>query len=95
MPGEQTPATGRLVHYVLDSGRNQGQHRPALIVRTWGDSDNVQSYVNVQVLTDDANDGLPAIMWVTSVQYDPMGLTPRSWHWPEYVPPRPAQEQPQ
>ncbi len=36
----------------------------------------------LQVLTDDANDGLPAIIWKTSVLFDADGA-PNTWHWIE------------
>lgn len=85
---EQIPSIGRSVHYVLNEGPHSGQHRPATIVRAWGDQPD--SMVNLQVLTDsDAdghyNDALPPVLWKTSVHLDPSGEKPGTWHWPERV----------
>ena len=86
---EQVPSIGRLVHYVLEDGPSKGQHRPALIVRVWGDPTNPESYVNLQVFVDGTNDGPYAngMAWRTSVQPDHSATPqPHTWHWPEYVP---------
>ncbi len=85
---EQKPSIGRLVHYVLESGPCTGQHRPALIVRVWGDLPT--SAVQLQVFTDsptseDSNDCLPPVMWATSRLQDASGEKPGTWHWPERV----------
>lgn len=45
---------GRIVHYVLDTGPNQGQHRPAIVVRDWKQPNGL---VQLQVFTDGLNDG--------------------------------------
>lgn len=89
---EQVPSIGRIVHYVLDTGRNAGQHRPAIIVQVWGDPANPTPYVQLQVFADGSNDGdeyANGMVWRTSVQPD-HSSTPAShtWHWPEYVPPK-------
>jgi len=73
---------GRIVHYVLPDGRSQGQHRPAIIVRVWGQVDPYP--INLHVFYDGTND-YPAgngEMWKTSVPYseDPQ---PGTWHWIE------------
>jgi hypothetical protein len=80
---------GRIVHYVLDQGRNIGQHRPAIVVRVWYveheggiKSAPVNGLCQLQVFTDESNDDLPAVMWVTSCVFDE-SAAPRSWHWPE------------
>lgn len=68
------PTIGRIVHYILDDG----QHRPAIIVRVWEDG-----RVQLQVFTDGSNDGAPfasGIVWRTSVHE---GTESGSWHWPE------------
>lgn len=72
-----TPTIGDRVHYVLNEGRSLGEHRPAIIVRVWGDRED--SLVNLQVITDDINDKLPPMVWKTSVKQsdDP---TPGTWH---------------
>jgi hypothetical protein len=79
----QKPSLGRIVHYVLPEGPHAGDHRPAIVVRVWGDT-----CVNLQVFTDgdnDFNDSDPTqnVLWVTSATLDPEGKAPRSWHWPE------------
>jgi hypothetical protein len=83
---EQKPTVGRIVHYVLaqqDDTRNPGEHRPAMIVRTWG-GDCVQ----LQVFMDGANDherfSACGLMWVSSVAHDEVeNRAGRTWHWPE------------
>lgn len=83
----QKPSVGRIVHYVLDSGRNVGEHRPAIIVKAWGYP--LAGLVQLQVFTDatnespGANDALPCPLWATSVSEDPTGEKQRTWHWPE------------
>ena len=77
---------GRIVHYVMPNGA----HRPAIVVNVvsaWG-----PGYVNLQVFTDVANDGVSHGMeWRTSVPYrDPaQASSPEdligTWHWPERV----------
>ncbi len=77
---------GRIVHFVMPDG----DHRPAIVVRTWG-GDCVQ----LQVFLDGTNDLTPAenggisreiaergLMWATSVPYSEQPQ-PRTWHWPE------------
>jgi len=75
---------GRIVHYVLSEGRNKGEHRPAIVVRVWrldgAPPDN--GCCQLQVFTDESNDELPAVMWVTSCVYDAEAAG-RSWHWIE------------
>lgn len=82
---EQVPSVGRIVHYVLEAGPHQGEHRPAIIVQVWSDSS-----VNLQVFVDGSNDYFrnqgpePLTLWRTSKHPDP-AFTPGTWHWPEYV----------
>ena len=81
----ETPSIGRIVHYVLRDGRSAGEHRPAIIVRVW---EPEAGYVNLQVLTDGANDGAEAgsgMIWATSVFPDEQFQGPGTWHWPERV----------
>jgi hypothetical protein len=98
-PALQSPSVGRTVHYVLDEGPSQGQHRPAVIVRVWGEEDaragtlpvSALGTVQLQVLTDSGRDGgfndeLPQVMWRSSVPHDESG-SEGSWHWPERVEP--------
>jgi hypothetical protein len=83
MPGV-TP--GRIVHYVLPDGRSKGEHRPAVIVRTW--TGHSPDMVNLQVFTDGLNDfevdkpGSSGILWATSVHYSET-KEPNTWHWIE------------
>jgi hypothetical protein len=46
---------GRIVHFVM----NDGEHRPAIIVRVWKVSGACEGYVNLQVFTDGTNDRQP------------------------------------
>jgi hypothetical protein len=71
---------GRMVHYVLENG----EHRPAVIVKVW---DKLSGVVNMQVFTDGINDEsvnghARNTMWKTSVPYseEPKSST---WHWIE------------
>ncbi len=89
---------GRIVHYVLESGRSKGAHRPAIVVRDWKQSNGL---VNLQVFTDGFNDefendvramqsnGEAVAMhqtantiWRTSVHYSE-DKEPGTWHWIE------------
>lgn len=77
------PTIGRVVHYVLPDGPNAGDHRPAIICRTWPDGSGVPtSTVQLQVFPDGANDGLTNVEWMTSVPFDAAGAE-GTWHWPE------------
>ena len=85
---------GRIVHYVLNEGRDKGEHRPAVVVRVWrvntvegGVKTPENGCSNLQVFTDsDAdgkyNDELSPVLWKTSVLYDESGA-PGTWHWIE------------
>lgn len=88
---EQVPSVGRVVHYVLPDGRSAGEHRAAIIVRVWDPVPKPDSIVQLHVFIDGSNDYADAdvrssTLWVTSVEFDPTGQKPRTWHWPEYVP---------
>lgn len=83
-----TPSIGRIIHAVVREQRPAPQvgkliTRPAIIVRTWGDE---ATYVNAQVFCDSdggiSNDGLPNVLWKTSLIYDSTGQLENSWHWP-------------
>lgn len=81
---------GRIVHYVM----NNGEHRPAIVVRVWELSGVCEGYINLQVFTDGTNDTSPAesesmneaiasgVLWRTSICYDE-GKAPNTWHWIE------------
>lgn len=88
----------RIVHYVLESGRCQGEHRPAIVVRDWKQPNGL---VNIQVFTDGWNDDfreahhvntgeqstvvtiVQNTIWRTSVHQDEETKAPGTWHWPE------------
>lgn len=87
---KQVPSPGRVVHFVMDSGQYVGEHRPAMVIKSWSDT-----CVQLAVFIDGFNDypfnplGDSLLRWVTSVQLDESeNPAPRTWHWPEYVPPR-------
>lgn len=76
------PSIGRLVHYVLPSGK----HRPAQVVEV-----HELGLVNLVVTLDGTND--PGIgsadrlqAWVVAVPYDDAAEVVGTWHWPERVP---------
>lgn len=77
-------SVGRIVHYRLRNGRNAGECRAALVVKTWS-----PEVANLHVYLDGFNDddhGLQvlapgAIAWATSV--GPDDATGHGWHWPE------------
>lgn len=72
---------GRMVHYVLQTGPSDGQHRPALVVKVWNKDTGV---ANLTVFPDWENDGLfgSGSFWATSVQYSEEPK-PGTWHWIE------------
>lgn len=83
---EQKPSVGRIVHYKLIDG----QIRPAMIVRVWGQCGDAcgscQDCVNLVVFTDGWNDRelisgpeCKPIVNVTSVM---RGDNPGQWNWP-------------
>ena len=80
---EQVPSIGRVVHYVLEAGPHQGEDRPALIVRVWGDTPNAP--VNLCVFVDGSNDYYPhqgeepLTLWRTSKLRDD-NKAPGTWH---------------
>lgn len=83
---------GRIVHYVLNEGRDKSEHRPAIVVRVWRVNTIEGKAIppengccQLQVFTDSDgkyNDELPPVMWKTSVTFDESG-TPGTWHWIE------------
>lgn len=78
---------GRIVHYVLESGPNAGEHRPAIVVRVWPNEFGDQPGVNLQVFTDGDgqpynNDGMQPVTWKTSIRFSD-GKEPGTCHWIE------------
>jgi hypothetical protein len=72
---------GRIVHFVLDRGPRQGEHRPAVVVRvpagTW--------HINIRVFLDE-HDGIldyhsqpKESLFLHEVSYD-ASATPGTWH---------------
>ena len=83
----QIPTIGRIVLATIRDQRKQLIVRPAMIVRVWGESPTAA--VNVQVFCDSAapesdhNDGLPNVIWKTSLTHAPEpGVMESSWSWP-------------
>lgn len=79
---------GRIVHYVLQEGRNAGQPRAAMVVRVLDSPVVPDGVVNLHVMLDGLNDAgaenqVPDHMsaWVTSVHYSEEPK-PGTWHWP-------------
>lgn len=80
---------GRIVHYVLQNG----QHRPAIVVRNWSDPalPGSDGRVNLIVFADGTNDAgavggaysSQGLFWATSAHYDPVGDKHHTWHWIE------------
>ena len=62
----QSPAIGRIVLYRFPEYEAHGAERPAIIVRTWGESET--AFVQLQVFVDGSNDGFAGgTVWKTSV----------------------------
>jgi hypothetical protein len=76
------PTLGRLVHFVLTSGRNAGQHRPAIVVRVHEAKPKESSQLNLQVFTDGENDELPNVLHVERITRDEKAGA-NTWHEPE------------
>jgi hypothetical protein len=81
------PSIGRTVHFVLANG----QHRPAIIVRVFGEPPTPTSVANLQIFRDGSNDvpsrapGEGDMLWRTSVHQDAETMQPGTWHSPEVV----------
>lgn len=75
---------GRIVHYVIADG----EHRPAIVVKNWGETYSDPGTVNLTVFTDWSNDRrfneqyASGLYWATSVKYSE-NKEPGSWHWIE------------
>jgi hypothetical protein len=76
---------GRIVHFVL----NNGEHRPAILVKVW-ESLRSEGTVNMIVFLDGINEtgiirghlDTTFTAWRTSVHYSE-GQEPGTWHWIE------------
>jgi hypothetical protein len=82
---------GRIVHYVLDTGRHVGEHRPAIVIYVLTLDAN-PGRVNLCVFIDGTNDyhealnhqgGVDLIVWKMSVPNDEETKAPGTWHWIE------------
>jgi hypothetical protein len=83
---------GRIVHFVMNDGRNPGQHRPAIVVRVWRDHNGhppENGCCQLAVFVDGTNDyatmpvdGFLAAVWKTSVLHDDSHKH-GTWHWIE------------
>ena len=88
MAAQQTPSIGRIVHYVMPDGPNQGESRPAMVVRVWSDTT-----VNLQVFTDGTADGgaySGGLVKAASVEFSEDVSQLGTWHWPPFVAPKEA-----
>ncbi len=63
---------GRIVHYVLESGRCKGDHRPAIVVRDWKQENGL---VQLQVFTDGMNDDFRARVSEMQSNGEAMGVS--------------------
>lgn len=72
------PSISRMVHFVMDTGKNIGAHRPAIITNVITD-DGVCA---LSVMPDAARDGVGFIL-VTSSTMHSEAKRPGTWHWPE------------
>jgi hypothetical protein len=84
----QKPTIGRIVLATIKDARGTLITRPAIIVRTWPGptAGEVSPAVQAQVFTDgngnpDCNDGLPAVVWKTSLRFDENGESEDTWRW--------------
>jgi hypothetical protein len=72
------PIAGDTVNYILESGPNAGQIRPAMVVRA-----DFDAVVNLQVFTDGTNDSpdfIPDMVWKKAVSYSESHEY-GTWHW--------------
>lgn len=80
-PPVPPPTIGRVAHYVLPDGLGKGEHRPAMIVRTFNDP----SLVCLRLWLDPDRDvdlyDDPIASWRSAVHFDPDGSI-GTWYWP-------------
>jgi hypothetical protein len=83
---EQVPSVGRVVHVVT----HEGHHRPAHILDPQdGQTICVLAFTKPQDAIRPGVSGGAVLWFIDDCEYDPAGLTPGSWHWPEFVPSKP------
>ena len=82
------PGICRIVVAVIKDSSGRLVERPAIIVRTWSSEEKgvPSSSIQAQVFCDGdggpSNDGLPNLLWKSSLEYDETGRRENSWHWP-------------
>lgn len=86
----QIPAIGRIVHATILNANKRLVVRPAIIVEVWGEEP--KGAVNAQVFCDGDggkyNDGLPNVLWVTSLTFtEEPGQRQMTWSWPPKLSP--------
>lgn len=83
---EQVPSVGRMVHFVCDN-----QHVPAIII---------DPAFEVRRPDDEGGNEITQFLFVftatrgnfhTNARFDPTGQEPGTWHWSEFVPPKPVE----
>ena len=84
--GPRLARVGEVVGYVLEDGKGEGEVRPAIVVHNW-DGELIEGYpgtLQLQVFTDgdggEYNDGLPNVVWRTSVMFSEEKMA-GTWHW--------------
>lgn len=80
-----TPTIGRIVHFVLDEGRNAGEHRPAMVVNIDGGRADLVVFVNGKEDFPSfvsASPGIASVIWKQGVLRSEGGML-GMWHWPE------------
>lgn len=95
MDEERVAQVGYVVGYVMDVGNFINEVRPAIVIHNWSgqvavDPETGQTVhydpgtVQLQVFTDGDggryNDGLPNVVWKTSIAYSPDKRV-GTWHW--------------
>jgi len=73
---------GRIVHYVMPDGRHPGEHRPAIIVKVWGQDNGCSNLLVFTDFTNDYEKATDPVVWKTSIVYD-ADAKPATWHWIE------------
>lgn len=85
MGAAQTPSIGRVVHYVAygtpGGEYRAGAHRAAMITDVGFSGTNEATTVQVSLVIFNPT----GQFFTRDVPYDESGMTPGSWHWPEFV----------
>lgn len=70
------PSIGRIVRYVLASGKNAGVARPAIITNVLKEDS-----ISLTCFPDAGNDGTGVTLSAINVHYSEIQM-PGTWHWP-------------